>query len=184
MPNLADAALFLILSGLLQEAPPVVDPAPPIAPARSMRQGSLGYDTFDAEHRLMFRVTFTPVPGSDYGRPSDERVWEAERVRYLPVSDRMIETTTSLSCPGFIYVLEQMAALELGRFSVAGVTERPRTLGPQVRDGYTYRFHGPGLDPLEASRRLSVEGSSGQVRTLGQTADFQLKDCWRPQTED
>lgn len=183
MLNLADVVLFLVVNVISQAAPSVGDPAPPtVTAALTDASRKSGYDAFDPEGRLVFRVSFTPAQGSDHGRLPAERVWEARRVRFLPEADRAIEEATSLSCPGIAYVLERMAALDLGRFNIVGATEPPKTLGPQFRDGHTYRFHGPGLDPVDARSRPSVEGSGGHVGDLGRVADFQLKDCWRRQT--
>lgn len=176
MLNLAKGIMLLAQATLL---PSVGNPAPPTQ-ASFMTEGptTVGYDVFDAEGQLTYRVTFTPVPGSEFGRPPEERVWVARKVRFLPYAHRAVERTTSLECSGLPHVLERMAALEVGRFNIAGLTELPLAISPQTRDGYTYRFHGPGYDPVNAHTQLTVEGSAGHIGDLGQAADFQLKNCW------
>lgn len=166
-----------------QSAPPVETPAHPTE-AAFMVEGSrtvVGYDAFGPEGPLFYRTTFTPRPGSDFQRPAGETVWLARRERFEPQGNRSVEITSSLECPGLLYVLERVSALDAGRFDVSGISRRPLEFGPQSRDGYTYRFFGPGYDPVNAHTRLTVEGSSGDIGALGQVADFQLRACWRPE---
>ena len=149
-----------------------------------MGEGSrtiVGYDAFGPEGPLFYRTTFTPRPGSDFQRPAGETVWFARRERFEPSGDRGVEITSSLECPGLLHVLERLSALDAGRFNVSGISRRPLEFGPQSRDGYTYRFFGPGYGADDSFTRLSVEGSSGEVGALGQVADFQLQACWRPE---
>ena len=178
MRNLAELALALVVAGFPHDRQPGDPVLPNMMASVTEDARSLGYDTFDAEGRLISRVTFTAVPGSNHGRLSDEHVWEARRVTFSPEDNGVVEEATSLNCPGLAPVLERMARLDPGRFNVLGVTPPPATLGPQVRDGYTYRFHGWALDPQDVRTRLSVEGAAGAVRELGRFADFQLEGCW------
>lgn len=168
------------LIDLPQTPPP---PAPPIE-AGFMTEGSItrvGYDAFGPEGPLAYRTTFTPRPGSDFGRTADDTVWLARREQFKPEGTREVMVTSSLECPGLVYVLEQVSAFDTGRFNISGISRQPLRLGPQSRDGYTYRFFGPGYGADDSFIRLSIEGSSGDIGALGRVADFQLKDCWRHQ---
>lgn len=167
-------------------APQTLPSAPPAPPAEAafMTEGSgtiIGYDAFGPEGPLAYRTTFTPRPGSDFGRPPADTVWVARREKFGPEGRRDVKITSSLECPGLVHVLERVSAFDTGRFSVSGISRLPLQFGPQSRDGYTYRFFGPGYGADDSFTRLSVEGSSGEVGALGQAADFQLQACWRPE---
>lgn len=180
MRSLVDAIGLVVLTTEPQVVSGVGDPAPPTVAAYVTEDArSLGYDTFDADGNLVFRVTFTAVSGESHDRPASERVWEARRVRFLPELARAVDRTTSLECPGFLHILERLAEMEVGRFDIPGITEAPVTIGPTVKDGYAYRFHGWGRGVANDRTRLSIEGSGGLVGDLGREADFQLKYCWR-----
>lgn len=164
-----------------QASTPVAPPTPPTQ-AAFMTEGSgtiVGYDAFGPEGPLVYRTTFTPRPGSDFQRPPSDTVWVARRERFEPEGLRGAEVTSSIECPALLYVLERVSELDPGRFRVFGISRSPLHLGPQSRDGYTYRFFGPGYGGDDSFVRLSVEGSSGEIGALGQLADFQLGNCWR-----
>lgn len=166
-----------------QAVQPVAPPTPPTQ-AAFMTEGSAtvaGFDAFGPEGPLVYRTTFTPRPGPDFGGAAGETVWVGRRETFGPEGQRGVITTSSLKCPGLLYVLERISALDTGRFNLFGISRRPQGLGPQSRDGYTYRFFGPGYGADDSHTRLSVEGSSGDVGALGQLADFQLQACWRPE---
>ncbi|MFC0633649.1 hypothetical protein [Brevundimonas balnearis] len=140
----------------------------------------VGYEAFDPEGVLVRRTTFTPTPGSDFGRAADERVWIARRQAVGADGRGTVEVTTSLECSTLVHALEQIANLDPGGFEVIGISPPPASLPPRTFDGYTYRVFGPGRGRDQANTRLSVESNSGEVGALGALADLQLRDCWRP----
>lgn len=167
---------------LASQASPSTAPPTPPTQAAFMTEGSatvVGYDTFGPEGPLIYRTTFTPRPGPDFGRAAADTVWLGRRETFRPAGQRDVTITSSLECPGLIHVLERVSALDPGRFNVSGISRRPQGLGPQSRDGYTYRFFGPGYGADDSHTRLAVEGAAGAVRDLGAAADFQLRACWR-----
>lgn len=161
---------------------PPTRPVEPPTQAAFMTEGSatvVGYDVFGPEGLLVYRTTFTPRPGADFGSSATDTVWLGRRETFGPTGQRDVTTTSSLECPGIIIVLERVAALDTGRFNVSGISRRPLGLGPQSRDGHTYRFFGPGYGPDDAHTRLSVEATTGAARDLGNVAETELSACWR-----
>ena len=138
-----------------------------------------GYEAYDAENRLDGRTSFAFNP-SPTGAPGTV-VWTATRVSFRSDGTRVVSTASSVDCPRILYVLERFAALDVGGYHVLGISPALLSLGPQTRDGHTYRFWGAGVAGDGAQTRLTVQGSAGDVGSLGQLADFQLESCWSPQ---
>jgi hypothetical protein len=152
--------------------------------AAFMTEGSgttVGYDVFGPEGPLASRTTFTPRPGSDFGRAAEDTVWIGRRETFGQAGGQDVTATSSIECPGLVHVLERISALNPGRLNVSGISRRATGLGPQSRDGSTYRFFGPGYGTDDSRVHLSVEGSAGDIKDLGMAADFQLQACWRPE---
>lgn len=182
-PGIAGGTLPTPAALSAQAAPPMTPTTPPTQ-AAFMTEGSatvVGYDTFGPEGSLAHRTTFTPRPAADFGRAAGETVWVGRHETFGPEGGRSVTITSSLDCPGLIYVLEQMSALEPGRFNLFGISRRPQGLGPQSRDAHTFRFFGPGYGADDSHTRLSVEGASGDIGALGRVADLQLQACWVPE---
>lgn len=144
-------------------------------------QTVVGYDAFGPDGPLAYRTTFTPKPGSDFGRPAEETVWVARRETFGSAGRQDVTVTSSIECPGLVHILERLSALNPGRFNLSGISKRPTGLGPQTRDSHTYRFFGPGYGADDSHTRLSIAGAAGELRDLGIAADFQLQACWRPE---
>lgn len=91
--------------------------------AAFMTEGSgttVGYDVFGPEGPLASRTTFTPRPGSDFGRAAEDTVWIGRRETFGQAGGQDVTATSSIECPGLVHVLERISALNPGRLNVSG----------------------------------------------------------------
>ena len=169
-----------LIAMLILQAPPAASPPAQEPAGTAETQLTLSYEA-SADGNLVHRTSFTPRPGSSPPGASGGAVWDARRVTFQAGGVQRVESASTIGCPNIRYVLERISSLDPGGFDVFGLSLRPLGLRANSRDGYTYRFEGPGLDGGGAPTRLSVQGSSGHIGELGRTADDQLRDCWRPE---